>query len=339
MSRTLRRHDTIALLCLLALPFVARAQASLPRFAPTTVSVFSEEMIHFSPSDSTAFASHGVTVADMGRVIVRRLRLPEPPGPCRIFARVATIPIPKDELQVHDPWDRAGNVRLVLPGMADVEIVKFITAYGGFSEHEVEVTQLAPLLRGECVIKGFVDTWSSPGWKMDFSLRYESAPGTAPPDWALGLLYTESVRSDTPPESLRGAVEVPAGLSRIELQYLVSGHCTDGRDADEFVSKPNVIRIDGRELVRFKPWRDDCLQFRARNPYCRRWSDGNWSSDYSRSGWCPSDAVAPLVFDATRELGSGEHEIAFAIESIRPRGSDGQFGYWRVSARLVGWRD
>ena len=71
------------------------------------------------------------------------------------------------------------------------------------------------------------------------------------------------------------------------------------------ISKANVISVDGVVVARFHPWRDDCRRFRDRNPYCARWTDGSWSSDYGRSGWCP--------------------------------GKDGHYGYWRLSAHLVGW--
>src|SRR5690606_7265530 len=87
---------------------------------------------------------------------------------------------------------------------------------------------------------------------------------------------------------------IPDGLSRVKLYYLVSGHCTDGRGADEFESKDNVFTVDDVVVYRYQPWRDDCRQYRAINPYNRRWSDGFWSSDYSRTGWCPGTEVNPL---------------------------------------------
>jgi len=43
------------------------------------------------------------------------------------------------------------------------------------------------------------------------------------------------------------------GTERVAMHYLVSGHCTDGRDADEFVTKDNVISINGREVSRLRP--------------------------------------------------------------------------------------
>lgn len=314
----------------------------------STVSVFEGTPIHFDPEHADADPADDVTHEDNGRVAVRTVALPDSPAGTRIIARVATRPIPKDEVSVHDPWDRAGNVRLSLPGLPDIEIVKFVTAYGGVTEHEVDVTQLAPVLRGECVFKGFVDTWLSPAWTIDFSLTFEHGEGEPEeraeggpepaPDWVLPLLHEPSASAESLGETgYEAGVEVPDGAGRVLLYYLVSGHCTDGRDEDEFVSKDNVISVDGVVVERFRPWRDDCRRFRDINPYTRRWSDGWWSSDYSRSGWCPGDWVPPVTLDLTDHLGPGPHAVRFNIEGVRPRGDDDHLGYWRVSSYLVGW--
>ena len=83
---------------------------------------------------------------------------------------------------------------------------------------------------------------------------------------------------------------------------------------------------------------NDCGNFRAINPYCKKWSDGYWSSDYSRSGWCPGDIVAPLELDLTDHLTPGTHTVRFMIENVRPEDENGHFGYWRISGRLLGWK-
>ncbi len=263
-------------------------------------------------------------------------------GPCapvRIIAHVRTRPIPKTPLSVHDIWDRAGSMSLVRGEEPVVEIVKFMTAYGGVTEHSVDVSWLAPFLRGGFRYEGFIDTWSNPGWRLDFDLEFRKEAGVTNPTWGLALFNEQSVTRELMDGGpILVSVEIPENIDRIELLYFVSGHCTDGRGADEFESKPNVLYIDGEERIRFEPWRDDCLQFRPINPYCKRWSDGSWSSDYSRSGWCPGDVVAPHRFDLTG-LADGSHEFAFSIENIRPKDEDGNHGYWRVSALLLGWED
>ena len=92
-------------------------------------------------------------------------------------------------------------------------------------------------------------------------------------------------------------------------------------------------------MHRYKPWRDDCRRFREINPYTRRWTDGYWSSDYSRSGWCPGDWVPPLTLDLSDHLTPGSHVVTVNVEDVRPKDEDGHLGYWRVSSHLVGWED
>ena len=79
------------------------------------------------------------------------------------------------------------------------------------------------------------------------------------------------------------------------------------------ITKDNVLLVDGREVRRWRPWRDDCRRFREVNPYCRRWSDGSWSSDYSRSGWCPGDWVPPTRFELSRALTPGTHTLQLLL--------------------------
>jgi hypothetical protein len=305
------------------------------------VTVFDDEMIHFHPDDSAHVGRDSVQATDNGRLIERRLDLPVQDSPVRIEAHLTINPIPKDELVVHDKWDRAGSVRLAVEGSPDIEVVKFITAYGGRSEWVVDVSHLAPLLRGSVTLRAFIDTWVSPAWKVDLLLRYYADSARPSVHWVLPVMFKNSFDRETYDDSgVTVAVKVPDdGQQRVKLHYYASGHCTDGRGADEFVRKDHVIAVDGVVVYRYQPWRDDCRRFRELNPYTRRWSDGWWSSDYSRSGWCPGDVVPPLVLDLTDHLTSGTHTVRFVIENIRPKDENDHFGYWRVSAQLLGLSD
>jgi hypothetical protein len=307
--------------------------------SPTTATVFSGNVIHFTPDDSTKYDTDHVFAQDNGRVMRREVILPRTDRPVKIMAHLAVIPIPLDEQSVCDRWDRAGNIRLAGVDGPDIEIIKFVTAYGGRTEYTVDVSYLAPLLTGKCVIKSFIDTWVSPGWKIDLALEYIDSSETVNPDWAQGILFEQSFDAELMDKGgITARVTIPEGLNRVKLHYLVSGHCTDGRGADEFEPKDNVISVDGTVVYRFQPWRDDCKNFRALNPYCKKWSDGYWSSDYSRSGWCPGDMVSPVELDLTDHLTPGPHTVRFTIENIRPKDDDGHFGYWRVSGHLLGWK-
>lgn len=305
-----------------------------------SVSVFDDNVIHFSIEHPSKYDTNGVTSEDNGRVIERQVEFPAERFAGRLTARLQVKPIPKDDITVFDKWDRAGDVRLAIKGQADIQLVKFITSYGGETSHEIDITDLAPLLVGSRTIKAFVDTWVTLAWRVDFSIDFTPDSTIDPADWAAGAMYEASF--DHERELVGGEevmVEIPADLSRVVLKYFVSGHCTDGRDADEFVTKDNVISVDDVVVYRFRPWRDDCRNFRPVNPYTRRWSDGYWSSDFDRSGWCPGDAVLPIDLDLTDHLTPGEHVLRFMVEDVRPKDSTEHYGYWRMSSYLVGWQD
>jgi len=328
----------VGLLAALHLPATASAQPRATNArAPVVVPVFRDVALHFHPDSAAKFAGRGVKVEANGRVARTTVALPDSRGPQRITALVTLRPVPKSDRDVADRYDRAGNVRLALGDGADLEIVRFMTAYGGQTEYEVDVSYLAPLLRGRRDFRTYVDTWVSPAWRLDFSLRYTPADSFPAPTWAAPLYYAENFNAEQNGGGDSVTVTIPPGLSRVVMKYVSTGHCTDGRDEDEFVSKANVIAVDGVVVARFHPWREDCRKFRELNPYCARWTDGSWSSDYARSGWCPSQDVAPLEFDLTDHLTPGKHTVRFAVEGMRPKDKDGNYGYWRLSACVVGW--
>ncbi len=305
--------------------------------ATITTPIFHQAVLQFAPDSAARFVQPGQTATDSGRVLISEIQLPEPLGPHRIRAFVTVQPIYKDDQTVYDRWDRAGNLRLVVDGRPDLELVRFITPYGGRAEYNFDVSDLGPLLHGRQSFRAFVDTWSSPGWKVDVLLRYEPDSTWDAPNWAAPVYYAESFDRKDMPNGADIKVDIPDGLKRVSLKILSTGHCTDGRDADEFVSKANVISVDGAVVARFHPWRTDCRDNRAVNPYTAHWKDGSWSSDYNRSGWCPGSEVRPIEYDLSDHLTPGKHTIHYQIEDIRPADAAGHFGYWRVSMVLVGW--
>ncbi|MDZ4806457.1 MAG: peptide-N-glycosidase F-related protein [Candidatus Eisenbacteria bacterium] len=326
--------------------------ASLPPPLHRTIHVFDNAMIHFLPDSAARFGPPGIEHQDNGRRVRRRVNLGRPVLSNRLIAHLVVQPIPKTEASVCDPWDRAGSIRLIRPKEVDIEVVKFITSYGGRMEQNVDVTELGPILQGEVTFEAFIDTWVSPGWRVDLHLEvrpfpapattleatFDSAAAARAPRWIQSILCEDGWTAATNDSlSAPHAVTIPRDGKRIVLRLLTSGHCTDGRDDDEFVTKDHVVLVDGREVTRFRPWRDDCRRFRDLNPYGRRWSDGSWSSDYGRSGWCPGDVVTPREIDLSTVLPPGPHTVAIRIEEIRPAGADKHFGYWRVSAALLGF--
>ncbi len=300
------------------------------------VSIFEDDLIHFNTEMPDSGARAEIEVIDNGRRIYRTVSIAPFPNDHRVFARVEIDPIPKDEIAVHDKWDRAGSIRIATENGQEAELVKFITAYGGHTVWEVDVTHLAPLLSGEVTIGAFIDTWVSPAWHVSVDLSSEPGRDSTRVAWNQPVMLVDNFDLETYGDSgYTTTVAIPDIQERVLLYYYVSGHCTDGRGADEFMKKDNVILVNDRVVYRYQPWRDDCRDFRAINPYTRRWSSGMWSSDYDRSGWCPGDIVSPLVLDLTDHLPPGEHAVTVRIDDIRPADESGK-GYWRTSVQLVG---
>jgi hypothetical protein len=129
---------------------------------------------------------------------------------------------------------------------------------------------------------------------------------------------------------------IPRGVSRPRLHILSTGHATDGAGGDEFISRTHVLRIDGQEVARWRPWSEQGGPLRDINPTAGRTVIGQrelWASDLDRSGWHPGLLVQPDRIPLP-ELTAGQHLIELEIQGIRPKDQSG-YGYWRVSAIVV----
>ncbi len=289
----------------------------------TIVSVFTENGIHWG--DRTLFQNDTVSTFFGGRIIERQLTLPSFENPVRITAELEVIPDDGGVACSADPWDKAGNVVLLRPYEEPLELVKFITGYGGNTFHDEDVSFLATLLTGDVTIQAHIDTWLSPGWKVTLNIVYVEDSSYENPAWVTPVYYNQDLKrvnvSATDPSI---DLDIPAGLDSFEVAYFTSGHSLIGAGGDEFITKANVIYANEVEVFRESPWRTNCTDFGSVNP-C-----GNFPP--SRSGWCPGDIVHPYRIDVSSELSAGSHVIRHSIEEIQANQ-----GFWRVSSYLAGW--
>ncbi|MCA9257581.1 MAG: PEP-CTERM sorting domain-containing protein [Planctomycetales bacterium] len=290
--------------------------------------VFSQAGVQFG-GDPAWEPQTDVLRLDNGRVIERTMDLPFIPPNAKITTRINVI-------AAGDHWDRAGAIELVTPNGA-VELHKFITGFGGTTQHTQDISQLAPYLRnGPVTVRAFVDTWVQEAWQISLMVQVQADA----PDY--GAMWNRSVFNDQDWRAGEFAndrrshvVSIPTGLDKITLNYLASGHASDGSGGDEFVPRAHRIYIDGVKVFDETPWRTDGKDFRSVNPYSARWGDV-WSSDLERSGWIPGDDVDPYQIDVTQYLAPGRHRIEYEIPGIEPDEGDG-YGYWRVSSYLTGF--
>ncbi len=244
-----------------------------------------------------------------------------------------------------------------------VEIMRFFTPFGirHYNEqvqvygqqweeearYKQEVTDLAPLLRGEVWIGVYIGNYDRGGHKV--SLRLDYHPGSprvggepAPGKWLLPAFNTLNIMEmagqnygtlfDT--DSLVVEFDLPEGVRNPVLRYISTGHGGWG-GGDEFNPRENRILIDGVPAASHTPWRTDCATFRRYNPSSGNSWNGLTSSDYSRSGWCPGSVTVPVYLPLTG-LKPGRHLLKIAIPQGAPEGNS--FSAWSVSGLLMGDR-
>lgn len=222
-----------------------------------------------------------------------------------------------------------------------------------------DITDLYPLLEDEAYVGVFIDTWTEQGYLASMELQFKES--TISCDriqrrQVMPLLNTVYyIGQEYPDIFARKPITtdfvLPKGARNVRLKYIVTGH--GGHDGgDEFVQKENILSVDGKEVKRFIPWRDDCASFRRFNPATGVWlekrvasyigEDGYTekeveepvaSSDFSRSNWCPGTDVVPEEVELG-DLKAGRHTFTVDIPKAQPINGN-EINHWLVSAYLV----
>jgi hypothetical protein len=267
------------------------------------------------------------------------------------------------------------GVALANDYLPTLELVRFMTPFGvGFFSDSPKLDQRKPVyiphwekevlwhqdisdrlkeLQGEVWIGVWIDVWTKEGYKINLDLSFDETEFIeyeAKKTWTKPLINTINYfgpmkypdffsRND-----LLVDIDIPENVTNVELKYIATGH--GGHEGgDEFVKKEHVISVDGQELQRFTPWRDDCAAFRRFNPHSGVWTEKiQWkdkeideriaSSDYSRSNWCPGSDVTPLLIPLSG-LSPGRHQLKFSVPDAQAI-KENELNHWLISAYLVG---
>lgn len=323
---------------------------------PLRISILEDVVIHWDPDQPETVDRDGFVMRFAGQAVEKTAELPPAPRDQRDARRI-TLHVQVEPVATHskgpkgptDRWTRLGAVHLRRGSGADVErieLMRFITGFGGSSHFEQDVTALAPLLHGKQTLELFISTYSTePAWKASLWVEYsKEGVGVRRPVFAEPLFNNPHVIAESP--MMEGKIVIPDGLALPRLRVITTGHATDGADGDEFVSRMHILRVDGRTVAVWRPWSEEGGTLRDSNPTSgRRTIDGRelWSSDLDRTGWHPGQAVEPTIIPLP-ELTPGIHTVQLIIQGIRPKlpGSDPEadpesahHGYWVVSAMVV----
>lgn len=227
---------------------------------------------------------------------------------------------------------------------------------------EQDITDLYPTLEKEAYVGVFVDTWTPEGYVVSLDLSVEEsdiACDALPERRVMPLLNTVYYIGQTYPDifARKDVVmdfDMPQDAKNVRLKYVVTGHGGHS-GGDEFVKKRNVVSVDGKEVLDFIPWRDDCASFRRFNPGTGVWlikrlasyigkngyeekevEEPLGSSDLSRSNWCPGSDVVPEEA-VVGDLKAGKHTFKVSIPEAQEVDGD-KLNHWLVSAYLV-WEE
>lgn len=335
-------------------PMTAAQSATSTLLAAPTVNeqvipIFDDVPIEFERGLPDGTERNGHRLFKEGQVVQATIDLPKRPAnqrdAQRIIATIHVEPVILEadgKLRPGDPWTRLGALSVMSTAQAglapvEVELTRFITGFGGRSTFTQDLTALAPILQGKTVLRVSISTYSKPAWKITVMLSYSGgdAAGYRRPMWAVPVWNEPAVTAER--NTLTATVDVPAGLARPRLRVMSSGHASDGTGGDEFISRIHILRVDGLEIARWRPWSEDGGSSKSANPMSGRiMLDGRelWSSDLDRSGWRPGSIVEPLRLPVP-ELTPGKHTIEIEVQNIRPKDQTGQHGYWRISCIAV----
>lgn len=235
----------------------------------------------------------------------------------------------------------------------------YIPKWAPCTDWQQDITCLYPMLEDEAYVGIFIDTWTKEGYIASLTLDIKESTISCDrrtPSRVLPLVNTVYYMRQEYPDifsrrPLTTTFTLPKNARNIRLRYITTGH-GGHNGGDEFVEKENILSIDGKEVYRFTPWRDDCASFRRFNPATGVWlakrtaayigetgyaekevEEPVASSDFSRSNWCPGSDVVPEEI-ALGTLAAGQHTFTIDIPKAQPINGD-ELNHWLVSAYLV----
>lgn len=226
-----------------------------------------------------------------------------------------------------------------------------------------DITDLYPALEREAYVGIYIDTWTAEGYVASMELDVKESKiitcDVMPERRVKPLMNTVYYIGQTYPDifSRKDVVmdfDMPKAAKNVRLKYIVTGHGGHS-GGDEFVEKRNIVSVDGKEVLNFIPWRDDCASFRRFNPATGVWliprvaayiGDKGYttkeieeplaSSDLSRSNWCPGSDVMPEEA-VIGDLSAGKHSFKVSIPEAQQVDGN-KLNHWLVSAYLV-WEE
>jgi len=244
-------------------------------------------------------------------------------------------------------WDYKTNIelwRIINDSTVDeFEIARVITPYAGdksngwFHEYIIDVTDYAPLLKGEQIIMAYYGGFQD---GFTISIWFEFIEGTPPRDivnvqkiyrsGAGGFLYGDA--SDPIESHLSGkTMNLNSDTKGAKFRLVATGHGF-GNDASngnpdncaEFCPKWFKLNVDNTERYSETVWNDDC------GAEANVAQTGTWI--YNRAGWCPGSEAQIFDHELTPYLNGNSVSLNVDWQPYTYTGGSGfPIHYWLES--------
>ncbi len=153
-----------------------------------------------------------------------------------------------------DPWDRWGNIGIVLKKDASnsdrdelLELGRFVTPYGVGGTFTYDLTSLRPALRGKIELRIFIDTWVD-GWLATARFEMKGGKPAREPRFVLPLWTAPHVGVGVPSRAIADTVppreiKVPETVCDVGVRAIITGHGQGNKDnCAEFCPKITTLR-------------------------------------------------------------------------------------------------
>ncbi len=221
------------------------------------------------------------------------------------------------------------------------EMGRVITPYGGYMAnntngfnndwnhtHVFDVTDYAPLLKGQKTVRAFYDGWSS---GFSATVWFEFIEGTPPRDvikvehvYRGGCGYANSADFEANCLPAKN-ITLGADAQNSKLRVITSGHGFDNNvNCAEFCIRDYFIDINGTNQFNVEMWRGDC----GWNPIFPQ--GGTWV--LNRADWCPGERVGRHEHELTGLVSPGEtFELDMSVENYNWSGTQSPYYIYDVA--------
>lgn len=230
------------------------------------------------------------------------------------------------------------------PPRCDTEIARWITSYWREGRWVTDISQMLPLLRagGRQRFRWYASRQWDPrpaNYVVSLSLRFSNRgrgmrPVEVRPLWNGGPLDAEYNGSHS---IVR--FTVPAGVRRVELYALITGHGSETNQCAEFCNHTHHFFVNGAEhTLAFPEARSNFGCAERVNAGVVPNQHGTWY--FGRGGWCPGADVRPFIADLTANLrAETENELSYqALIGTTAPIAGRSYGNIAMSSYLVFWQ-